>query len=329
MGPEGARARVLVAPAPLKEVLPAPEAAAALARGIRRAGVDAEELPLADGGEGTVEVLLRALGGERRSAVVEGPLGGPLQASWARLADGTAVVEAAAAIGLGLVPPSARDPLAATSRGLGQLVAAAVEDAPPRLLVGLGGTATVDGGRGLREVVRALAIPTLALCDVAAPLLGPRGAARAFGPQKGADRDAVVELEARLAADRVLAPFAALPGAGAAGGLGAALAALGAELVAGARVVADAAGLRGRLGGAALVVTGEGQVDETTLEGKVPAEVARAAAEANVPCVVFGGRVLAAPAGVEVRALSGDPSRARGDLARLGELLGRSLRLDA
>jgi glycerate 2-kinase len=318
--------RLLAAPATLKEVLPAPEAASALARGARRAGVAADELPLADGGEGTTDVLLGAIGGEYRTTHVEGPFGAPVTALWALLADGSAVVEAAAALGLGLVPASARDPLRASSLGFGRLVAAALAEEPRRLLVGLGGTATVDGGRGLRDAVESLPVPVVALCDVAAPLLGPRGAAHAFGPQKGADAAAVAELEARLAADRELAPFADVPGAGAAGGLGAALAALGAKLVPGARFVGDAVGLRARLDGASLVVTGEGQVDSTTLEGKVPAEVARAAAAAGVPCAVFGGRVLVRPAGVEVHALSGDPARAESDLEDLGERLGASLR---
>jgi glycerate 2-kinase len=256
---------------------------------------------------------------------VEDPLGRPVEAGWGLLADGSAIVESAAALGLGLVAPEARDPLRASSRGLGELVAAALGERPWRLLVGLGGSATVDGGRGLLEVVPRLSAPTLALCDVAAPLLGPRGAAQAFGPQKGADAAAVEELEARLAADERLAPFAGRPGAGAAGGLGAALAALGAELVQGARFVAEAAGLRRLLARAGLVVTGEGQVDATTLEGKAPAEVARAAAELGVPCVLFGGRVIAEPSGVEVVALSGEPARARADLEELGEQLGRRL----
>jgi glycerate 2-kinase len=317
--------RLLAAPATLKEVLSAADAAAALARGAARAGVETDELPLADGGEGTADVLLQARGGERREVSVEGPLGTPVAASWARLADGSAVVESAAALGLGLVPPEERDPLRASSRGLGLLIEAALAERPRRLLVGLGGTATVDGGRGLLEVLRTLPVPTVGLCDVAAPLLGERGAARAFGPQKGADAAVVEELEARLAADSVLAPYAEVPGAGAAGGLGAALASLGAELVPGARLVADAARLRERLAGTALVVTGEGQVDATTLEGKVPAEVARAASERGVRCVVFGGRVVVRPPGVDVVELSGDPSRARTDLEALGERLAAEL----
>lgn len=315
----------LACPASLKEVLSAAGAAAALAEGLRRGGADAGELPLADGGEGTIDALAGALGGERRAASVTDPLGRPVRASWLLLPDGTAVVEAAQAIGLGLVARDERDPLRASSRGLGELIAAALAAGPRALLVGLGGSATVDGGAGLREVIGELPVPTRALCDVASPLLGPRGAARAFGPQKGAGPDQVEELEARLAAAPEVAPYAELPGAGAAGGLGAALAALGAELVSGADHVAAAVGLRERLRGAALAITGEGRVDATTLEGKAPTAVVRACRELGIRCVLFGGVVTEALPGVEVHELSGDPARARDDLVALGDLLARGL----
>ena len=317
--------RVVVAPATLKEVLPAREAAAALARGVRRAGHEPIEVPLADGGEGTADALHAARGGEWRTATVAGPLGDSVEARWLLLPGGEAVVEAAEAIGLGLVPPERRDPLRASSRGLGELILAAVEGGATSLLVALGGTATVDGGAGLREVVRSLPVPAVALADVRSPLLGPRGAARAFGPQKGAGPAAVEELEARLAATPGLAPFADVAGAGAAGGLGAAFLALGAELVGGARLVAEAAGLHEALRGAALAVTGEGQLDGTTLEGKAPAAVMEACRDAGVRCAVFAGRVRVRPGGVEVHALSGDPARAREDLEELGERLARAL----
>lgn len=317
--------RVVVAPAGLKEVLPARAAAASLARGVRRARHEAVEVPLADGGEGTAEVLRSARGGDWRRAGVRGPLGDAVEARWLALPEGVAVVEAAAALGLGLVPEGRRDPLRASSRGLGELIRAALAEAPRSLVVALGGTATVDGGAGLREVLDALPVPTVALADVRSPLLGPRGAARAFGPQKGADPEAVELLEARLAALSELAPWSSLPGAGAAGGLGAALAALGAELVPGAEYVARAAGLREALEGAALAVTGEGRLDETTLEGKVPAHVVASCREAGVRCAVFAGRVRLELPGCELHELSGDPARAREDLEALGERLARSL----
>jgi glycerate 2-kinase len=310
--------RALLCPASLKGVLSAAAAAAALARGLRRSGAEACELPVADGGEGTAEVLEAALGGEWREARVQDPLGRPIAARWLLLRDGRAVVEAAAAIGLPLLAPGERDPLRASSRGLGELVAAALENAPTSLVVALGGTATVDGGAGLREVLDALPIPVVALCDVRIPL---GDAARLFGPQKGASAADVAVLERRLAALEELRPYAILPGAGAAGGLGAALAALGAELVPGAPTLLDALGFDGLLGRSDLVVTGEGQVDATTGEGKAPGEVAARAARAGVPCVVFGGRVLTEVAGAETVALSGDPARAEDDLVELGRRL--------
>ena len=287
--------------------------------------MEAEAAAIADGGEGTAEVLYRAVGGEWREAVVSDPLGRPVTACWLLLPDGTAFVESAEAVGLGLVRDDERDVLRASSRGLGELVLAALEAAPHSLLVGLGGSATVDGGAGLREVLRALPVPTRVACDVRNPLLGERGAARVFGPQKGATPDQVEELELRLAGAKELQGVADLPGAGAAGGLGAALAALGAELVPGAELVLDAIGFRARLPGAALVVTGEGTIDRTTLEGKAPGAVLAACREAGVRCALFGGIVEEAPAGAEVYPLSGEPDRARQDLVELGERLGAAL----
>ncbi len=308
--------RAVAAPAGLKGVLPATEAAAALAEGFRSAGADAVQAPVADGGEGTADLLFVALAGEWRRATVSDPLGRPVEARWLVLPDGTAVVEAAEAIGLGRVAPEERDPLRASSQGLGELLHAAIDDGADALLVCLGGAATVDGGRGLLALFGGFPLPVTVACDVRSPLLGPRGAARAFGPQKGADPAAVAELERRLAARRDLAPYALLPGAGAAGGLGAALAALGAELVPGAELVLELTGFS--LDGADLVVTGEGQVDATTFEGKAPAAVLVAAELAGVRGVIFGGVVEGVPAGVEARALSGDPARAREDLVELG-----------
>lgn len=311
--------RALLCPASLKGVLGAGAAAGALAEGLRRAGAEAVELPVADGGEGTAEVLHAALGGAWRETRVSDPLGRAVEARWLLLPGGRAVVEAAAAIGLPLLTPEERDPLRASSRGLGELVLAALREEPGSLLVALGGSATIDGGAGLREVVQALPVPTVALCDVRTPLAD---AARLFGPQKGASPDDIAVLERRLAAMEELRPFAQLPGAGAAGGLGAAFAALGAELVPGATAVLDLLGFDRRLSGTDLVVTGEGEVDVTTAEGKAPGEVARRAAAAGVRCVVFGGRVLAEVSGAETVVLSGDPGRAEADLVELGRRLG-------
>jgi glycerate 2-kinase len=273
---------------------------------------------MADGGEGTAEALRTSLGGDWRTASVSDPLGRPVEARFALLPDGRAVLEAAAAIGLARLGRDELDPLRASSRGLGELIVAAQDAGATGLVVGLGDSATVDGGAGLREVVGAVPPGTLVACDVENPLLGPRGAARAFAPQKGATSAQVEELERRLASDAVLEPYADLPGAGAAGGLGAALASLGATLVPGSKAIR----LRARLLGAALVVTGEGTLDAASREGKVTGVVATLAANAGVRCVVFGGRIEAGLPGAEAVALSGDPSRAEADLEELGERLG-------
>jgi glycerate kinase len=299
----------------------------ALAAGMRTAGLEADELPVADGGEGTAEVFAAALGGEWRTAAASDPLGRAIRARYLVLEDGSIVVEAAEAVGLSLLAEEERDPLAASSRGLGELLQAAAAAASGPILVGLGDSATVDGGAGLLEVVGdELAERELrALCDVRNPLLGTRGAARAFGPQKGASPEQVEELEERLDAIERLRPFAALPGAGAAGGLGAAIAALGGELLSGADIVLERIDFRGLARGADLVVTGEGTLDRSTVEGKAVGEVIRLCGEEGVRCEVFGGRVEEAPPGVEAHALSGDPARAADDLVELGERLARAL----
>jgi glycerate kinase len=287
--------------------------------------VNAEQLPVADGGEGTCAVLLSALGGELRTALVRDPLGRSVEAGFALLDDGRAVVEAAEAIGLARLLPEELDPLTTTSAGLGDLIAAASAESPTSLIVGLGDTATVDGGEGLLGALRFLSMDTVVACDVANPLLGERGAARAFGPQKGASREVVDELERRLGARAELAPYAELPGAGAAGGLGAALASLGARLVRGAHLVVEAIGLPRLLPEAALVVTGEGQVDASSLEGKATGLLAARCQEQAVRCVVFGGSVRISLPGTVTVALSGDSARAREDLEALGETLGTGL----
>jgi glycerate 2-kinase len=311
---------VLAAPAALKGVLGAPEAAAALAAGVREAGCDGDELPIADGGDGTAAVLAAALGGQWRMARVSDALGRPIEAQWLLLPDGTAVVESAEAIGLRRLRPDELDPIRATSRGLGELIRAAEATRPRALIVCLGGSATVDGGAGVREVRESLPLRTTVLHDVRTTLVD---AARLYGPQKGATPEQVEELTRRLETMAELKPYAELPGSGAAGGLGAALASLGGELVPGAPFVLDRIGFRGRARRAALVVTGEGTVDETTLEGKAPAEALRICRQERVHCAVFGGRVLLAELpGAELHELAGGPDHAPEALSALGRQLG-------
>ena len=300
--------RALASPASLKGVLSASAAADALVEGFRSAGVEADALPVADGGEGTLE----ALGGGTEAFDVEDAFGRPRRAWAGELADGTRVVEAAQAIPL---DPDRLDVIAASSRGLGLWIKS-LRDCP--LVVAVGGTATMDAGKGLLEVLDRLPGPTRVLCDVATRLYD---APRLFGPQKGATPEQVTELERRFRERRELARYADLPGSGAAGGLGAALASLGAELVPGAEAVLDLLGFDPAPYD--LVVTGEGQVDETTWEGKAPAAVLARCRASEVPCVVFGGRVSGTvPVTTAVTALSGDPARARADLVELGERLG-------
>jgi glycerate kinase len=317
----------LASPASCKGVLSALEAAMALAAGMRDAGLEAEELPVADGGEGTAEVFAAALGGEWRAAAASDPLGRPVEARYLVLDDGSVVVEAAEAVGLRRLGSNELDPLAASSRGLGELLLAIAGEASGRILVGLGDTAIVDGGAGLLEVVgeklggRGLDV----LCDVRNPLLGERGAARAFGPQKGASPEQVEELERRLAAMDELRPYAELPGAGAAGGLGAGLASLGGRLLPGAEVVLERIDFANQARGADLVVTGEGTLDRSSIEGKAVGEVVRVCAVLGVRCELFGGRIDEAPPGTQPHALSGDPDRAADDLVELGGRLARAL----
>lgn len=303
--------RALACPASLKGVLTAAAAAAALGEGLRSAGADAVELPVADGGEGTAEALWLARGGEWREADVHDAFDAPRRARWLVLPEGTAVVESAAAVPL---DPARLDPLAATSRGFGELVRAALADGAKGLVLGLGGTATMDAGAGFLEVVAELPVPAIAACDVTATLLD---APRLFGPQKGAGPDEVAELERRFETREELVLFQHKPFSGAAGGLGAALASLGAELVGGAKYVLDAVGFDASAFD--LVVTGEGRVDATTAFGKAPGEVVRRSGRTR--CVVFGGVVAQDVPGAETIALSGDPERAHDDLVALGRNL--------
>lgn len=302
----------LACPASLKGVLSNVDAAAALAAGFERAGVATVALPVADGGDGTIAALCDDVG----HFDVHDAFGRPRSALVGRY-DDAMVIEAAQVLPL---DPSRLDALGASSRGLGELIRGLTA---PRLFIGLGGTATMDGGVGLLEALDELPAPTTVLCDVTTTYLD---APAAFGPQKGASPEDVTEIERLFRANTRLAPFAELPGSGAAGGLGAALAALGAELVPGAPAILDLLGFDAA--SADLVVTGEGRVDATTAAGKAPGVVAARCASAGTPCVVFGGVVDAPLAGVECVPLSGVPERAVADLVELGARLGARL-LDA
>ena len=299
--------RVVIAPDCFGGTLTAREVAEAVAEGWRRTAPD-DELhlrPLADGGPGFVDVLHAGLGGTLHTTAVTGPLGTPVEARWLEHG-GSAYIESAQACGLHLVPVDERARAAetATTRGVGELVNAAGDALVHTIVVGLGGSGTTDGGAGLRETVRPPSARLVAAADVENPLLGPHGAARTFGPQKGASPEAVERLEARLAAMDELADVRDLPGAGAAGGLGAALMALGATVASGAGMVRELTGLDEALDRADLVVTGEGSFDWQSLRGKLVTAVAGGAAERGVPCVVLAGQVTvgrreAAAAGVQ------------------------------
>jgi glycerate kinase len=274
--------RLLAAPDKFRGTLSARDAAAAIATGGERAGWSAVELPLADGGEGTLDIL----GGGNRRTVVTGPLGEPVEAAWRFEEDGTALIEAAQACGLTLAGgPEGNDPLRATSRGVGELVAAAVAEGATRIVVAVGGVASTDGGVGATEAVpHPLLVPLEVACDVEASFLD---AADVFAPQKGATPDQVRILRERLA--KLVVPD--LPGSGAAGGLAGGLAAVGARLLPGFDLVADRLGLEGHLVEADLVVTGEGVLDATSFTGKVVGRVLERAKAAGVEALVIGGDV--------------------------------------
>jgi glycerate kinase len=277
--------RLLAAPDKFRGTLTAHMAAAAIAAGAARAGWDAVELPLADGGEGTLDVL----GGGNRSTTVTGPLREPVVAAWRLEEDGTALIEAARACGLSLAGGAqGNDPLGATSRGVGELVAAAVAEGARRLVVAVGGVASTDGGVGAVEALPPRLPPLEVACDVQARFLD---AADIFAPQKGATPEQVRILRERLA--QLAVPD--LPGSGAAGGLAAGLAAIGGRLVSGFDLVADRLRLDERLREADLVVTGEGRLDETSFSGKVVGRVLARAATAGVEALVVAGEVAAEP----------------------------------
>lgn len=320
------RPHVLLAPDKFKGTLTAAEVAAALSRGIAATAPAAvlTACPIADGGEGTVDAALAA-GGTPRSTGITGPTEEARTAHWALGEDGTAVLELAQAVGLQALPRNELAPWTAGTRGLGELIAAAVPAGARTVVVGLGGSASTDAGAGLLQGLgahlrdpegaeigpgpaglAALAAADLAparaaldgvtlisASDVTSPLLGPEGATTVFGPQKGLADAELPEVEAVLArAAAILDPgshHAETPGAGAAGGTGFALMLLGAEAASGADVVLDLAGFDTRLAAADVVITGEGKLDRQTLQGKGPAEVARRAAAAGLPVIAVAG----------------------------------------
>jgi len=282
----------LAAPDKYRGSLPAAAVARALAEGVRSCGWSCVELPLADGGEGTLD----ALGGENRSTRVTGPLGEPVVAGW-RLEGGVAVVETARASGLALAGGAeGNDPVAATTRGAGELVAAALAAGAERVIVAVGGSATTDGGLGAVDALgwRPFEVPVEVACDVRTRF---RDAAAVFGPQKGATADQVALLTERLdrLSERYRAELGAdiggLAGAGAAGGLAGGLAALGATIAPGFELVAERVGLADALANADLVLTGEGKLDETSLEGKVVGGVLETASARGVAAAVVAGQV--------------------------------------
>jgi glycerate kinase len=288
-------ARLLVAPDAFKGTLRAPEVAAAIGRGIERAGMEPPDLcPVADGGEGTMEILLTALGGETAGAEVSDPLGRPVQAGFALVEDGgTAIVEVAQASGLGLVAEEERDAEAASSRGTGELVAAAIDAGAAVVLVAAGGSATTDGGAAAIEAIDEAGglrgARLVVLCDVRTPF---ERAAEVFAPQKGADPATVKRLSLRLGrmAQRLPRDPRGVPLTGAAGGLAGGLwAALGARLEPGASFVLDALGFDARMRAARVVVVGEGRLDEQTLRGKIVFEIATRARQGGVPCHAIVG----------------------------------------
>ena len=280
---------VLVAPDSFKGTFRAAEVAAAIGRGLERAGLMPPDLcPLADGGEGTMEALLLALGGETIAADVHDPLGRPLRAAFGLVEDGgTAVLEMAAASGLGLVAEAERDPWAASTYGTGELICAAVDAGAQVVLLGVGGSATTDGGAGAIDAIEEHgglgAARIVVLTDVRTPF---ERAPAVFGPQKGADPAMVGRLEERLAelAARLPRDPRGVPMTGAAGGLSGGLwAAHGAALEAGAPWILDALGFDERMRAARAVVTGEGKLDEQTLEGKLVGEIGTRTRQAGVP----------------------------------------------
>ena len=323
--------KIVIAPDSYKESLSATEVAQAIEKGFREIFPDAEyvSVPVADGGEGTVEAMIAATNGALQYAAVTGPLGETVNACWGISGDGTtAFIEMAAASGLALVPPAQRNPLTTTSRGTGELILAALDKGARNIIIGIGGSATNDGGAGMVQALGARLVdangtdigygggslvalnhidtsgldPRLkhcairVACDVTNPLVGETGASRIFGPQKGATEAMIVELDTNLGhfADVIKASLRIdvknMPGAGAAGGMGAALTAfLGAELRSGIEIVTQALHLEEHIHDCTLVVTGEGRLDSQSIHGKVPVGVASVAKKYHKPVIGIAG----------------------------------------
>ena len=325
--------KIVIAPDSFKESLTALQVATAIEAGMREVWPDATyvKVPVADGGEGTVQALIDALDGRRVTVRVTGPLGQPVDAFYGRAGD-LAVIEMAAASGLEGVPPDLRDPRTATSRGTGELILAALDAGARRFVLGVGGSATNDGGAGMLQALgvrlldaagndigpggaalacldridvagldpRVRAAEFRIACDVDNPLVGPRGASFVFGPQKGATPAMVEQLDAALAhyADIIRRDvgqdIAQLPGAGAGGGIAAAMVVfLHGQLRPGIEIVTEAIGLDALVREADLVVTGEGRIDGQTVNGKTPMGVARVARRHDRPVVAIGGSLAA------------------------------------
>ncbi|MBO9495910.1 glycerate kinase [Thalassotalea sp. G20_0] len=325
--------KIVIAPDSFKECLTAAKVAKAIATGLQQVLPDAEciKVPVADGGEGTLQSLVDATGGTLMDVAVTGPMGETVQACFGLLGDGeTAVIEMARASGIELIPGDQRNPMVSTTRGSGELILSALDQGIKRIIVGIGGSATNDGGAGMMQALgvklldadgrdlprggaalsrlcridtgpmdrRLQTIEFIAACDVDNPLTGANGASAVFGPQKGATPEMVEQL------DQALKHYASVlqrdlgkdvgqqPGAGAAGGMGAALLAfLDAELKPGINIVMDAVGLAEKLIGADLVITGEGRIDGQTAQGKTPVGVARIAKQFNLPVIALAGSV--------------------------------------
>ncbi len=339
--------RIAIAPNAFRGSLTAQEAAEAIAAGLRRSALKDPGLllmPLADGGDGTLDVLLNALGGERVSLTVKGPMGTPVAAQIALLADGQrAVVEMAKSSGVELIPKAERNPLLATSYGLGELIAAALKQGRRRVIIGLGGSATVDGGAGCLQALGADLLTAagdpiapggdglaqlasidlqklkaltagaefIVLCDVTNPLLGDSGAARVFGPQKGATPQMVERLESNLShfADVIQQSLGidvrSIPGGGTAGGTAAGLATmLGASLVPGAETLINMLDYEGKLAAVDLLITGEGKLDAQTGGGKAVQGIANAARQQGIPVIAFAGVVEADAGSLEAMGIA-------------------------
>ena len=323
--------KVVIAPQAFKGSISALKVARAMADGVRRVVADAEIVlvPVADGGDGTLETLVEGSGGQIRSSEVTGPLGEGIAAKWGAMGDGnTAVIEMARTSGLALVPLEKRDPLAATTYGLGEAMRHALDAGFRRFIIGIGGSATNDAGAGMAQALgvrlldgkgrdlpfggaalaklhridlsgldsRARESSFLVACDVSNPLTGPQGASAIYGPQKGATPDMVKQLDAALGhfaqvvKKDVGADVNDVPGAGAAGGLGGGLIAfIEAELRAGVDIVLDAVGLDRHLEGADLVITGEGCMDHQTVYKKAPIGVAERAKARGIPVIAVSG----------------------------------------